>query len=443
MLFQAKSSFKENIKKMNIFAFPLIIQFTLNYIIGLIDQAFIGRISTEAFGAVGVVNSFLYMIGGIFGSLAVVLNIRAGNEIGLGRDEEFNYEFKSSFILSAFIGIVFFIFIHIFKSPILIFLYGFEGEALKAGADFFTYMSPYLLLQMLIFVFNQYFKVKDNTKWLLYGSLIASIINLVLDYLFVFGGLGFPKLGVKAAAFSTILGLFVNLLILIVKSDFKIDFNIRKLKDYFKIIKQQILESIPLFGQEILEGSFFAVIMNSIVTRIGILELSIYLILNQLINFLFVPMHMYGSATLTMSSKAFGSKNYDELKKLPMTGALLSMSFYIVMSVLYIAFRKYLPNIISDDKNVIEGASDLMIFIIITHIFNPVMTMYKNALIAMKEAKFVLYQTTIINIFTVAIVFIFVYIFHLGLYGVFLSSFLNSLLVFVLFYIKLKKVIKR
>lgn len=425
---------------MNVFAFPLIVQFIVNYMIGLIDQAFIGRISTEAFGAVGVVNSFLYMVGGIFGSLAVILNIRAGNTMGLGREEEFNHEFKSSLILCAFIGTVFFILVHIFKSPLLIFVYGFEGEALKAGVDFFTYMSPYLLLEMLIFVYNQYFKVMDNTKWLLYGSLIASIINLVLDYLFVFGGFGFPKLGVKAAAFSTVLGLFVNLLILIVKSDLNISFNLHKIKDYCKIMKVQLLESIPLFGQEILEGSFSAIIINSIVARIGILELSIYLILSQFISFLFVPMHIYGSATITMSSKAFGSKNYDDLRKLPMVGTYASIFFYIALSIFYIIFRNYLPHIISEDKNVIEGASNLIIFMILTHIFNPVMTMYKNALIAVKEAKFVLYQMTIINTITVIIILLLVYCFHLGLYGVLLGSFINSLLAFILFYAKFKKI---
>lgn len=425
---------------MNVFAFPLIVQFVVNYIIGLIDQAFIGRISTEAFGAVGVVNSFLYMVGGIFGSLAVILNIRAGNTMGLGREEEFNHEFKSSLILCGFIGTVFFILVHIFKSPLLIFVYGFEGEALKAGVDFFTYMSPYLLLEMLIFVYNQYFKVMDNTKWLLYGSLIASIINLILDYLFVFGGFGFPKLGVKAAAFSTVLGLFVNLLILIVKSDLKMHFSWSSFSTYFKIMKAQLLESIPLFGQEILEGSFFAVIINSIVARIGILELSIYLILSQFISFLFVPMHVYGSATITMSSKAFGSKNYDTLKKLPMVGTYTSMFFYIALSIFYIIFRKYLPSIISEDINVIKGTSDLIFFMLLTHIFNPVMTMYKNALIAVKEAKFVLYQTTIVNTVTVMLILIFVYLFHLGLYGVLLGSFINSLLVFILCYTKFKKI---
>jgi len=47
------------------------------------------------------------------------------------------------------------------------------------------------------------------TKWILIGSTISSVLNLGLDYLFVLGKFGFPKLGIAGAAIATVLGTVV------------------------------------------------------------------------------------------------------------------------------------------------------------------------------------------------------------------------------------------
>lgn len=68
------SEFKYYIDELNSFAIPLIIQFVASYLIGLTDQAIIGRISVEAYGVIGVVNSFNYMLLGIVGSVSIIFN---------------------------------------------------------------------------------------------------------------------------------------------------------------------------------------------------------------------------------------------------------------------------------------------------------------------------------------------------------------------------------
>ena len=58
---------KKYYKDLNKIAIPLIIQNITGMLIGLVDQMFLGRISTEAYGAIGISVSFMYFLAGIFG----------------------------------------------------------------------------------------------------------------------------------------------------------------------------------------------------------------------------------------------------------------------------------------------------------------------------------------------------------------------------------------
>lgn len=434
------SEFKYYIDELNSFAIPLIIQFVASYLIGLTDQAIIGRISVEAYGVIGVVNSFNYMLLGVVGSVSIILNIRAGDALERKDGDTFRREFMSSILLGCFIGVLLFLGTHLSKKLILGTLYGFEGILLSTGLDFFTIMSPYGLLQLLIFIFGQYFKVKNNTKWLLVGSFLASVLNLILDCLFVLGVMGFPRFGVKGAAASTMIAMLLNLMILIVKSKADIRFRLGLLSQYASLAKKHVYESLPLAGQEILEGSVFVVAINSIITRIGAVELSTYLILQQLLKFLFVPMNMYSSAVLTLVSQ--NKKNIVERRRYPWVGCCLSMFFYCLISVIFLVFRLLIPQIITNNADVIYQSSGLILFTVLTHGMMPACTIYKSALTSIGEGKFILYKTAMVNAGILMCAILFTLVFKMGLKGILLCNFLNSLCLFGVYYLKYKVLIK-
>lgn len=428
------SQIRTYIHTLNTFAVPLIVQFVANYTIGLTDQAIIGRISIEAYGVIGVINAFNYMILGIAGSISIILNIRAGNAFGTGNDKAFKNEFITSILLGSFIGLLLLIGTIFFKKFILEDVYGFHDAALSMGVTFFTILSPYGLLQLLIFIFGQYFKIRNNTRWLLIGSFTSSIVNLILDYLFVLGGLGFPGLGVAGAAASTIIAMLLNLFILIAKSKKDVLFEFEEFSHYCSLAKEHLLESIPLMGQEILEGSVFVVIINSIITRIGVIELSVYLILQQLLSFLFVPMNMYSSATLTLISQ--NKDDRKELNMFPKVSCLLSMLFYGFIAIIFLALRNTIPKIITTDLDAIQKSSKLFLFAILTNCVNPLSSIYKNALTSVGESKFILYRTAVINMIVIIIAIISTFIFGFGLKGILFCSFFNGLCLSIIYYKK-------
>jgi len=430
----------KRIKELNLIALPLIIQSISSLIIGLSDQAMVGRISSTAFSAVGVVVSMMSTLVGIIGSLSVVFNIRGSNFLGRNDRDNINDEFMTSILLNFLIGFIFFLLIIVLKKPILILFFRFSDEILKEGILYFTILSVYPMIQLLLFIFNSYFKIIKKTKWILLGSFIASISNLVLDYILIFGKLGFKRMGIQGAALGSIIAILIQLMIYIIicRKDLQLGI-IRKRKLLFHKALAQIKESIPFMGQEILDGSIFLLLIHAILSRIGILELTSYLILVQLINIIQMPMYMYGSATLTLVSQGKGGENKNDIIEYPVNAVKLSSFLYVILGFVFFILKDITPRIITDDLEIIKYTSMLFIFIFIAHLFEPISTIYRYSLQAVGESNYVLKATAIVNGIIILLMLFFYTIMENGIYGIFISLFINYILLYIVYKRKYKK----
>ena len=157
--------FKSSAKELNNIALPLIIQNMTGVIVVATDKAIIGRISPEAFVAVGVVGSLLSLLAGILGYISVQFNISGGKaSIQDDNSEDLTDEFTSALFLNAIIGMLFFVLIIPSGRPLFVALYGFEGYMLDAAVNYASIMSIYLLFQLLLFSFWCFTQDKEEHK---------------------------------------------------------------------------------------------------------------------------------------------------------------------------------------------------------------------------------------------------------------------------------------
>lgn len=424
------------VKQLNTIAIPLIIQSISSLIISFTDQALVGRISIYAFSSIGVITTLLSFIAGILGFISVSFNIRASKLIGKNNLEEFKDEFISSLLLNTFIGLIFVVLIIFSAKQILVIFYNFSRTILSEALKYFNIMSLYILIQLLLFNFSAYFKVIKNTKYILISSLSASILNILLDYIFIFGKLGFPQLGVTGAAMASIISLLLNLLIYILIAKKDIVLNISKFKKYWYIIKQELIDSIPLMGQELLEGSIFVIFINAILARIGLIELTSYLLVSQFISIILMPMYMYGSATLTLVSENSEQTDFKLLKLIPKYSIKLSITIYILLSFILILFKNQVPKLITDNNSVINYSSNILVILLLINLLNPIQTIYKYALQAYSDSTFVLYSTAFINFVSLIVMSTLVFIFKVNINGLFIGFLINYIL---LIYVYIKR----
>ena len=203
-------SFRNQILELNEIAIPLIINLAFGMLVSVIDQGVIGRLDIEAIGVIGAVGSILYTLSGAMGVIAITFNIYGGKALGKKREEQFQYYFSGALILNFCLGLCVAIALFLVRKPLLVHLFGFKGIQLTYSLAYLSILSISPLLQTLLFTFSSFFKIIKKTKYILICSTVATCLNVILNYLLIFGNWGFPRLEVRGAAIATILSLIVN-----------------------------------------------------------------------------------------------------------------------------------------------------------------------------------------------------------------------------------------
>ncbi|MGF1438679.1 MATE family efflux transporter [Bacillus thuringiensis] len=273
------------------------------------------------------------------------------------------------------------------------------------------------------------------------GSTVASILNVILNYLLIFGNFGFPKLGISGSAIATIIALSINLIFYMYLCRKQLKITFLNFKIYINNLKFLCKKSTSLVGQEILEGGIFIIGVNAMIARTGDIQLSGYLLISQILSIILISMYMYYSSILTLVSERYGSKQLMDLKELPRVTLGLIMVFYIVLSIIFVFLKYEVVAFIANDTNLINYATSILTFIIIANIFNPLHNVYKYALQAIGQSNYVLIKTDIINLITFVMMVMTIYVFNLNIFGVFINLFFNYVMLSIIFSRKYKGIL--
>lgn len=429
---------KFSAQELNKIAIPLIIQNISSFLIGFVDEMFIGRISTEAYGAIGVAASLMFFIAGVFSYIAVAFNIIGSRKIGEKNIEDFRRCLIASLIIDVFVGLLYAITILLIGKQLFKIAYRFSGEALAAAVTYTNITCLYMLFQMIIFTFNSYFKIKKKTKYIMWGAIGAAVLNTVLDYVLIFGKCGFEPMGTAGAAIASIISVLINMLIYIWAGRKDIRFLWKEKSIYVKETITLIRTSLPLAGEELLEGSVFVVVINALIAQIGIIEIGAYLLIKKVLDMIMIPMFMYGSAVLTLVSENTGRKNQEKMVQITQTGTAIAVSLFIVGGFIVLFFRKQIPRLISEDEVLILAASMVMLPMMLMNFFNPIQTIYKYALQAYGDGNFVLYTAAFVDFIILGFILA-VYWIKPTIVIIFVGLFFSYLLNYLIYRGRLKK----
>ena len=376
------------IAKINKISIPLMFTSVTSLVMGMIDQIFVGHISIESFAGVGLVVSVLNCMVGVVGGLSIGFVIQFFDSKESVRDELFaNY-----YMISLLIGMFFMLIIGGFSSSILKIGFGLKDKTLYEGAGYLKIYSVSFLLNMQIFICNAVFKIQKTTSCIFFTSLAGNIVNIILDYLLIFGKHGFPKLGTTGAAISTVIALVVTLLsevIVILKRRYICRINCVSLKKMRDIIKY----NIPLIAQELLEGVVLVFLTNMIVGRMGAITLAIFNISQQLINIVLMPAYGYSSAINVLINDDNYNKRY-VAKSVFKVGA----AAYFLFALIVYANRYTILGFFGEDYRGLKNTSVIIMVSIIIQGINYIFVLLRAMLQSMGEAEWILKITFLINI---------------------------------------------
>ena len=194
-------------------AVPTILSMLVTGIYNAADTFFVGRISTQATAAVGLVFSVMALIQAVGFFCGQGSGSYISRLLGAGRRQEADETAATGFALSLILGVAAAIAGNLFARPIALSL----GAGSTTMHDTLVYMRIILIgapFTMAQFVINNQLRFQGSAVYAMVGLLTGAVINIGLDPLLIFGF----HMGVAGAAIATVSGQFISFLVLLIGS---------------------------------------------------------------------------------------------------------------------------------------------------------------------------------------------------------------------------------
>lgn len=378
-------------------ALPAMIENILQVFIGVVDTYFIGKIGTEAIAGVGVTNLIMNIYIAFFIALGVGTTAIVSRNIGANNTENANDAVKQSVIMALGIGIVFGIINLVFSKKILLLL-GAEERVLRYALPYFLSVAVPSVFLCLMMILSSALRGSGDTKTPMKVMIIANIINIILDYILIFGIFNFAGLGILGAGIATTISRVVGVILLLQK------INSDKTKIHINIldkwnINKDILKSITRIGLpaafEKLIMRFGQLVYGGMIIKIGTEAYAAHNIAGTIETFSYLPGMGFGVAAATLVGQSLGAKKKDEAHKIGLMSYFLATVFMILIGVIFYIFAPIFARLFSEDKEVIDLVVKVLRIIALFQPFLCMTLVITSILQGAGDTKFPMYSTLI------------------------------------------------
>ena len=205
------SDFMKSLSKI---AIPVTLQSMLQASFSIIDQIMIGQLGEVNIAAVGLYGNFSLIFSVVIGSVGTVAGILIAQFTGSDNEREAWCSLNVSLLCGALLSVLFLLAAGGFPAQILQ-LYTADGRIQQAGAVYFKIVAFAYLPMALSTVLSAWLRCKEHAAIPFWASLGAVAANTGLNYLLIFGKLGFTPMGVQGAAIATLVSQLLNFLLIL------------------------------------------------------------------------------------------------------------------------------------------------------------------------------------------------------------------------------------
>lgn len=386
----------------NKFSLPLIFSHILNLIIGQFAFSIAAKLGTNNLIGIHTIDNLIYSVSGMLGVISVAFSMLSSKALGEKKQAKFNNLVSSIMLLNILIGVIFFVIIVLFSTVFIKYIYGFSGDLLTISKTYLYSMSFYVLLTLITFTLTNLLKIEKKTTNILYISVAISLVQLMLNYVFINGIWFIPKMGVFGAGLS----MNISLLITVISYSVLVRKNLvicLRLKPIY--LKQILIKSAPLACQEFLESIIFLIYFDAMVSRMNGTSLGGNSIISQALMYLKMPMFMYGSAVTIFASEFYGKKMLNKIKEVKKITTTMSIILYCCIAVLIYLLKIDFISIFTADDDLLAFTSDTILIIMILVFPIIFYEMNKYVLQVMDKGNQVVKYTIIINFISMFIIF--------------------------------------
>lgn len=360
-------------------AVPIMIQNGITNFVSLLDNIMIGQIGTEQMSGVAIVNQLLFvynlcLFGGVSGA-----GIFTAQYFGQKNQEGIRQTVRFKIWMVSLITLLTVIFLLTAGDSLITFYLQGDGTAgsadatLRYGREYLRIMLPGLIPFMLVQVYSSTLRECGQTILPMKAGVAAVFVNLILNYILIYGKFGAPALGVQGAAIATIVSRFAECAIVLIHTHRHTQENpfIQGLYSTLKVpaslVMKIIAKGMPLLLNETLWAAGMAMLTQcySIRGLNVIAALNISNTINNVFNIVFIAL---GDSVAIIVGQLLGAGKMDEARDTDNKMIAFSVFSCVIIAIIMLLLARFFPLLYNTND---EARMLATYFIMLTAVFMP------------------------------------------------------------------------
>ncbi len=366
--------------------------------VGFADNIMVGQLGTAELAAVSLGNAFVFIAMSLGIGFSTAITPLVAEADSAENPQGAKSALKHGLVLCTGLGLALFATLMLCK-PFLKYMR--QPEEVVALAIPYFEIVAFSLIPLIIFqAFKQFSEGLSQTRYPMYATVIANIVNIILNYLLIFGSLGFPKMGIVGAAIGTL----ISRILMVVYIWFLLRGQ-QKFRSYvtgfdFKTIEKKVMKKIVGLGFPSALQMFFEVaIFTAAILLSGVLGKNTQAA-NQIALNLSSMTFMFGMglgvAAMIRVGNQKGLQNFKELRRIAQSIFFLTFLVEIVFAALFLIFRNWFPTVyldvndtlnMTDNAEVIFLAAQLLLIAAFFQISDGIQVVVLGALRGLQDVK--------------------------------------------------------
>ena len=377
---------------------PVIMGMLGHTFVGLVDNIMVGQLGSAELAAVSLGNSFFFVamsLGIGFSTAITPLVAEADSENNFKKGKS---AFKHGLFLCIVLSLLLFGMILLAKP--LMYLMEQPEEVVLLTMPYLDIIAISLIPLIIFQGFKQFSDGLSLTKHAMYATIVGNLINIGLNYILIFGKLGFPKMGIVGAGVGTLVSRLAMIAIIwtLLKNDKKASAFVTHIRLF--ILDSTMMKKIINLGLPSAMQMFFEVaIFTSAIWLSGLLgknaQAANQIALNLSSMTFMIAMGLSVTAMIRVGNQK-GLRNYVELQRIAKSIFLMGIMFASVFALLFLIFHDIFPalyldlddvNNYSDNQEVVSIASKLLLVAALFQISDSAQVIFLGALRGLQDVK--------------------------------------------------------
>ncbi|MEZ4882528.1 MAG: MATE family efflux transporter [Flavobacteriaceae bacterium] len=394
----ALSDYTKEFKYNTKLATPVILGMLGHQVVALVDNIMVGQLGSAELAAVSLGNSFMFIAMSLGVGFSTAITPLVAEADGEGNREKGKSSFKHGLFLCMVLGLM--LFGMVMAAKPLMYVMKQPPEVVDLAMPYLTLVAASLVPLIIFQGFKQFSDGMSMTRFPMYATIVANLVNVLLNYMFIFGEFGAPELGVVGAAIGTLASRVVMVLYLwyLLSRKEKSRFFVTSIK-IFTLSKAMLKKLLNLGFPSAMQMFFEVAIFTSAIWLSGILgknpQAANQIALN-LASMTFMVAMGFSVAAMIRVGNQKGLKNFRELRRVAISIVLLTSILALVFAVFFILFNGELPKIFldynsitdfADNHEVVSIAAQLLIIAAIFQFTDALQVVALGALRGMQDVK--------------------------------------------------------